>query len=298
MGNGDSAAVALALRERLPVLAPDQLPSSVRILYSKTTWTRWPVSTDIWFIVARKGNELRLTGDEGEDPQPFSPRDPARVLHPPAAGGNEEIWSMDLDGNDERRILGSEVADYREPAVAPDDRRIAFTVVRGARSQVMVADVDGTSSRPLADGLASSQPAWSPDGTHPGGRGRGRWEERILLIPRWWSAGARCRPAATRPRRARLEPGRHPHRVRARQGQRGGDRGRDVAGGAVVRLTENGVEERSRRGADGERIAYVSRRPAAAPTSGSWIPTERTVRRSRATRTRKRSIRTGYEGWC
>lgn len=243
---------------------PDQLPSSVRLLYSKHDVDSLGGSTDIWFIVARKGNELRLTDDEGDDTQPFFAPGIRRVFftrRQPA--GREEIWSMDLDGNDERRILGGEDADYRDPAVAPDDRRIAYTMVRGTRAQIMVADIDGANARPLSGGLAGGQPAWSPDGRTlavVGAEGGGR---RILLIP---ADGGPPRPLTSGVGETQTEPDWSPDGARIAY-TRGEGRAAEivvatVAAGEAIRLTENDVEDRSPTwSTTGARIAFVSRRP-------------------------------------
>lgn len=244
---------------------PDQLPSSVRILYSKHDVDSIAESTDIWFIVARKGNELRLTGEEGIDTQPFFAPGLRRVYftrRPPA--GRDEIWSMDLDGNEERRILGAEDADFRDPAVASDDRRIAYTVVRGGRSQVMIADVDGANPRPLsADGRESSRPTWSPDGgtlavvAEEGGR------RSILLVE---AARGAARPLAPADVESQDDPDWSPNGARI-VFTRGTGSGAEiavalVADGAVTRLTENDVEDGAPAwSSTGERIAFVSRRP-------------------------------------
>lgn len=258
------AAVALLAATACLYSPPDQLPSSVRILYSKHDVDSLAGGTDIWFIVARKGNELRLTGDEGEDTQPFFAPGIRRVFftrRPPA--GREEIWSMDLDGNDERRILGSENADYRDPAVSPDDRRIALTVVRGARSEVMVADIDGANARPLAIGLAASQPAWSPDGRTLAVVGEEGGRKRILLVP---AEGGPPRPLAPGDNGMQTEPDWSPDGARIAYTS-GEGRGAEimvatVAGGEASKLTDNDVEDRSPAwSTTGARIAFVSRRP-------------------------------------
>jgi TolB protein len=244
---------------------PDQLPSSVRILYSKHDVDSLAGSTDIWFIVARKGNELRLTGEEGVDTQPFFAPGIRRVFftrRPPA--GREEIWSMDLDGNDERRILGGEDADFRDPAVAPDDRRIAYTVVRGGRSQVMIADVDGANPRPLStNGWESSQPAWSPEGRTLAVVGEEGGRRRIFLVD---PDGGAPRALAPGNADAQTEPDWSPDGARvvftSGEGARAEIAVVVVAGGAITRLTDNNIEDRAPAwSTTGGRIAFVSRRP-------------------------------------
>jgi Tol biopolymer transport system component len=243
---------------------PDQLPSSVRILYSKHDVDSLAGGTDIWFMVARKGNELRLTGDEGVDTQPFFAPGIRRVFftrQPPA--GREEIWSMDLDGNDERRILGGEGADHRDPSVAPDDSRIAYTVVRGARSEVMIADIDGANARPVAQGLEASQPAWSPDGRTLAVVGEQSGGRRILLVPAAGGSPRALTPAGTG---TQTEPDWSPDGARvvftSGEGQGAEIVVAAVAGGQVTRLTDNDVEDRSPTwSTTGARIAFVSRRP-------------------------------------
>jgi TolB protein len=244
---------------------PDQLPSSVRILYSKQDVDSLGESTDIWFVVARRGNELRLTGEEGVDTQPFFAPGLRRVFftrRPPA--GREEIWSMDLDGNDEHRVLGDQGADIRDPAVAPDDRRIAYTVVRAGRSQVMIADIDGSNARPLSDQASGlSQPAWSPDGRTLAVVREDGNSRRIYLVD---AEGGPPRALAPADAGSQAEPDWSPDGSRIAFTSGSGSDAEIavavVAGGAVTRLTGNDVEDRAPAwSTTGARIAFVSRRP-------------------------------------
>jgi Tol biopolymer transport system component len=68
-------------------------------------------------------------------------------------GNSHEIWS-----SAHSRIVGG-------PAIAPDGRRITFSVDDGRRTLLYVMDNDGSHIRVLADLLAlRGNPAWAPDG--------------------------------------------------------------------------------------------------------------------------------------
>ncbi len=70
-----------------------------------------------------------------------------------ARGTARELWS-----SAHARIVGG-------PAIAPDGRRIAFTVKDGDRTLMYLMDADGSHVRVLADSLAlRGNPGWTPDG--------------------------------------------------------------------------------------------------------------------------------------
>jgi eukaryotic-like serine/threonine-protein kinase len=88
---------------------------------------------------------------------------------PDAVGnlGNEEIYVMNADGTDQRRLTHSNTAD-NHPAVSPDGRMIAFTSQRAGGFDIFVMNADGTGQRQLTRfsdrGLGALGPTWSPDG--------------------------------------------------------------------------------------------------------------------------------------
>lgn len=144
---------------------PGHLPSSVRVLYSRATEDSLGARTDIYFLVARSGNELQLTGEEAVDRQPAFASRLLKVFYTRETAGREEIWSMELDGSGEGVVLAAGGVDFREPAVSPDETQIAYARNESGRSRVEVAEIDGSNPRALVAKEGSwSQPAWSPDG--------------------------------------------------------------------------------------------------------------------------------------
>ena len=79
-------------------------------------------------------------------------------------GDRQGIWSLthattrEIWSSAQSRIVG-------EPAIAPDGRRIAFSVEVGGKTLLYAMDNDGSHVKVLADSLAlRGNPAWAPDG--------------------------------------------------------------------------------------------------------------------------------------
>ena len=79
-------------------------------------------------------------------------------------GETQGIWA--LTHGTTREIWSSPHAHIvAGPAIAPDGRRIAFSVDDGGRTLLYMMDSDGSHVRVLADSLAlRGNPAWAPDG--------------------------------------------------------------------------------------------------------------------------------------
>ena len=86
-------------------------------------------------------------------------------------GKTSQIYSMEPDGSDVRRLTSTTRRHKTDPAWSPDGARIAFAASRKTdpgRGRVVVMDADGQ-NRQVIVALAGDRyvfdPAWSPDGT-------------------------------------------------------------------------------------------------------------------------------------
>ena len=78
--------------------------------------------------------------------------------------GNLEIYVMDGDGKNQRRVTMNPMYD-QYPTWSPDGKMIAFVSNRNrGRNQIWVIDADGKNPVRLTDGMSDSYPDWSPDG--------------------------------------------------------------------------------------------------------------------------------------
>ena len=78
--------------------------------------------------------------------------------------GNAEIYVMDADGKNQRRLTNHPAADFH-PSWSLEGQKIAFSSDRnGGNIQIFVMDSDGQNPISLTDGVNDRNPAWSPDG--------------------------------------------------------------------------------------------------------------------------------------
>lgn len=81
-------------------------------------------------------------------------------------GGSPDVFSMNLEGEDFRRLTtGPSGAMNIEPAISPDGKTVLFSSDRGGRPALYTMNTDGTGLKRLSKvENATNSPAWSPDG--------------------------------------------------------------------------------------------------------------------------------------
>lgn len=109
-------------------------------------------------------SELTLTagGRLGEVPG-LSWTPEGKIVYSSTTGGNTDIWIMEADGTNRRRLTHDPASDFL-PTVSPDGRRIVFLSTRTGVQQLWGMDIDGRNQTQLTDGGMKYRPRYSPDG--------------------------------------------------------------------------------------------------------------------------------------
>ena len=125
---------------------------------------------DIYTMDPDGGNVTRLTHSFGLDPG-YSP-DGTLIVFSSTEPGREGIWVMDAADGGNERLVSATPAGFESdfaPRFSPDGTKIVFSRGRSFDAfdySLYVINVDGSGlSRITPEGVSSSKPAWSPDGS-------------------------------------------------------------------------------------------------------------------------------------
>ena len=119
-------------------------------------------NTDLYSVPATGGQSTRLTDTPGIDVGGSYSPDGSRIVFESDRSGSQQIYVMNADGSNQRRIsfFGGRAA---TPEWSPRGDQIAFTHIAG-NFRVAVMSPSGGGLRHLTNGWQDEAPTWSPNG--------------------------------------------------------------------------------------------------------------------------------------
>lgn len=155
--------------------------SGVRLLRRTGLWTAWvtwsPDGRKLSFVSYGEEGGLWVMNADGSDPvhlvgptmapesRPTWSPDGRRIAFAATDGGRRDIWVVNADGSNLRRLTTTRMASA--PDWSPDGRRIVFASYALRAPGIYLVNVDGSNLRKLTaigGWEGSPEPDWSPNG--------------------------------------------------------------------------------------------------------------------------------------
>jgi Tol biopolymer transport system component len=126
-------------------------------------WHEYRLYSDLYLADLGRGTDRRLTdGERAADPA-LTP-DGRQVVYVAQAGAGEQaLRRRGVDGGPAETLLQLPGVQLYEPAISPDGRRIALSIQRAGRRDLVILE-DGELRDVTSDDALDRAPAWSPDG--------------------------------------------------------------------------------------------------------------------------------------
>ena len=107
----------------------------------------------------------QLTTDPSPDLRPAWSPDGTRLTFYSGRNGNDDIWTISVDGNSEAQLTEDPSRD-RRPAWSPDGNKIVFDSDRAGSQDIWIMNADGSEQQQLTTGSGEEMFAsFSPDGS-------------------------------------------------------------------------------------------------------------------------------------
>jgi Tol biopolymer transport system component/DNA-binding winged helix-turn-helix (wHTH) protein len=135
-------------------------PDGTRLAYQ-----RWETDVNIFRMKISGGDPVRVTTATQTDDSPIVSPDGKRVAFMSNRTGFWEVWGINPDGTDERRITNVHGPPAGSPRWSPDGKRLVFDVHNGQLADIYVISADGGEPTRLTTGaFRDTLPNWSADG--------------------------------------------------------------------------------------------------------------------------------------
>lgn len=141
---------------------PGWSPDGTQIVFDSD---RDGTGSDIFVMQADGSGVTQLTFETSLNAYaPTWSPDGAKIAFVKQGSGTDEIFVMDANGSNQRRLTRNQESD-QSPNWTPDGRRLAFSRCDdGGFCQLIAINVRSRAERPLTGGPFELNPAWSPDG--------------------------------------------------------------------------------------------------------------------------------------
>ena len=154
-------------------VSPELSPDGTKMVFFSS---RDLFSIDLYLADAATGKILRKITDTATNPHvesigfldsagAWSP-DGRRFVFPNISGGKPVLTIVNVENGDkERQVKLTEVAEILNPTWSPDGNQIAFSAIVGGLSDLYAYDLQASTLRRLTnDAFSELHPSWSPDG--------------------------------------------------------------------------------------------------------------------------------------